>query len=107
MSKLHRVVEKDEAEETMQIDTPILTSKSKVDLSVATLGDIELECTNCATPLVISRGLGVNISCQNCGNKKFISRSNFTMGSLDDEKVIKIGERLDGSRGGTGIWTVR
>jgi hypothetical protein len=96
------VNETKEAEETM----PIMTSNSKIDLSEVAMGNIKLECLQCGSILEISRGLIVTIACVNCVNKKFISKSNFVMSCPEEDRTINAGDRIDGSRGGSRLWSV-
>ena len=94
-----------EETETVQVNEPILTSESKIDISEVSLGPINLECNRCFKTLTIGRNLGVNLSCPECGNDIFSSKSNFTMQNLDDIITIKIDDKV--YRMGRMIWMLR
>jgi predicted RNA-binding Zn-ribbon protein involved in translation (DUF1610 family) len=120
MSKLIRRIEKEEISdelikiveeaneteetETMQVNEPILTSNSKIDLSEVSLGPVKLECNRCFKILAIGRNLGVNLSCPECGNDIFSSKSNFIMKCLDDNIIVKEGDKV--YRMGRMIWKI-
>jgi len=93
-----------EETETMQINEPILTSESKIEISEVSLGPINLECNRCFKTLTIGRNLGVNLSCPSCGNDIFSSKSNFVMSNNDDIITVKVDDKVH--RMGRMIWKI-
>jgi hypothetical protein len=96
--------ESNETKETMQVNEPILTSESKIDISEVSLGKINLECNRCFKTLTIGRNLGVNLSCPSCGNDIFSSKSNFVMSNNDDIITVKVDDKVH--RMGRMIWKI-
>lgn len=80
--------------ETMQINEPIMTSDHKMDLSEISLGPIKLECNRCFKILTIGRNLGVNLSCPECGNDIFSSKSKFIMESLGNSIDVNVDDKV-------------
>jgi len=93
--------------ETQETETlQVMTSESPIDISEQTLGMVQIRCIKCTHILTISRELGIKLSCPECGTKQFISLSNFIMECPEKQVIVRVGDNVFGSRGGTGIWKV-